>query len=563
MRFVLIVICVLFNLNILNSQTPTVGLIESSINTYNGYTLISPMFCPANNCPTYLIDNCGEVVHQWPTVRPSGLNAYILPDGKLLRAYTVPNPAINVPGYGGGIQLWDFNNSLLWDYQMNDSSAMQHHEVDYLPNGHILVQSVSFHDSISCVTKGRNPNNVTSAGVWSDKIIEINPIYPDSAEVIWQWDSWDHLIQNYDIGLPSYGQPDQHPELLDINYLGWGFATADWLHTNSVDYNPSLDQVVISSRHMSEFYIIDHSTTTSEAMSHFGGNSNKGGDVLYRWGNPEAYGKDVFTNRKLFAQHDVHWIKDGLNDAGKIMVFNNGSARTPSEYSSIDIIDPGNDLLGNYTLNTGGTFDPDTFIWSYLAPNPTDFHAQFISGAERLSDGHTIICDGTHGTIFEIDENKNLIWKYIVPVSFGGPVSQGTALAPFVPQGTANWVFRAPKYGVDYPGFIGQTFVPIGEIELNPYVSTCQFVGENERVNSNEIKAYPNPAIDHVIIQLPEESKFEKLILKDALGVSVINVKILEKKINVDVKQLISGTYFIELITSTGEKKNLKFIKLN
>lgn len=76
-----------------------------------------------------------------------------------------------------------------------------------------------------------------------------------------------------------------HPELLNINYL----TQKDWLHCNGVDYNPILDQVVISSHNTNEWYVIDHSTTTAQAASHSGGNSGKGGDFLYRWGNPAAY----------------------------------------------------------------------------------------------------------------------------------------------------------------------------------------------------------------------------------------------------------------------------------
>ncbi|MGC8644373.1 MAG: hypothetical protein ACP5XB_31305, partial [Isosphaeraceae bacterium] len=50
-----------------------------------------------------------------------------------------------------------------------------------------------------------------------------------------------------------------------------------------------LDQILLSVHSFSEIWIIDHGTTTAEAATHKGGRSGKGGDLLYRWGNPQAY----------------------------------------------------------------------------------------------------------------------------------------------------------------------------------------------------------------------------------------------------------------------------------
>ena len=60
------------------------------------------------------------------------------------------------------------------------------------------------------------------------------------------------------------------------------------MHCNGLDYNSALDQIALSCRGMNEVYIIDHSTTTEEAVGHTGGNAGKGGDILYRWGNPSV-----------------------------------------------------------------------------------------------------------------------------------------------------------------------------------------------------------------------------------------------------------------------------------
>ena len=140
--------------------------------------------------------------------------------------------------------------------------------------------------------------------MWSESIFEIKPIGSDSAEIVWEWHLWDHLVQDVNPNLSNYGVISEHPELLNINLgqVGFGMSSfgsdnADWIHFNSIDYNPYLDQIVLSSRMMNEIYIIDHSTTTQEAASHSGGNSGKGGDFLYRWGKPQNYIEVTETDR--------------------------------------------------------------------------------------------------------------------------------------------------------------------------------------------------------------------------------------------------------------------------
>ena len=135
-------------------------------------------------------------------------------------------------------------------------------------------------------------------------------------KIIWEWNLWDHLVQDFDSTKNNFGIIENHPELLNINYYN-GNGKKDWMHCNSIDYNESLQQIVIGSRSMSEFYIIDHSTTTTQASSSSGGIYGRGGDFLYRWGNPQVYNKGNSSNRRLFGQHDVQWIEDGLADEKK------------------------------------------------------------------------------------------------------------------------------------------------------------------------------------------------------------------------------------------------------
>ena len=276
-------------------------------------------------------------------------------------------------------------------------------------------------------------------------------------------------------------------ELLDINFYT-GNGKKDWLHCNAIDYNEELDQIVISSKTLSEFYIIDHSTTTAEAATHSSGNSGKGGDILYRWGNPEGYNNGTTADQKLFGQHDVHWIKDNLKDEGKLMIFNNGQGRG---YSSIDIVNPTTDINGNYIL-TNSVFGPSNADWTYTDPNPQNFYSSYISGAQRLPNGNTLICDGAHGTFFEIDSTETQVWKYINPVVNSSPLMQGDPI-PVTSNGWENPTFRCTRYSPSYSAFYGRNLSPGNFIELNPLPSNCQMIlsiNENSPQNTNRKLIY-------------------------------------------------------------------------
>ena len=250
---------------------------------------------------------------------------------------------------------------------------------------------------------------------------------------MWEWHVWDHLIQDYDATKANYGVVANHQELIDINY---GSATADWLHTNSIDYNEKFDQILLSIHNFNEIWVIDHSATTKEAVGHTGGNSGKGGDLLYRWGNPLVYRAGTENDQKLFGQHDPRWIEPGCPGEGNILMFNNGLWRPGLAYSSVDEITPPVDSNGDYSLEAGSAYGPEEPIWSYTAENPTDFYSYMISGAQRIANGNTVICDGKKGIFFEVTSEKETVWEYINPY----------------PTQTINAVFKIESYPSNYSG---------------------------------------------------------------------------------------------------------------
>ena len=196
----------------------------------------------------------------------------------------------------------------------------------------------------------------------------------------------------------------------------------DWMHVNFVAYNAELDQVMISVHEFSEVWVIDHSTTTAEAASHEGGRSGKGGDLLYRWGNPQAYGCGSDADQRLYAQHCAHWIEDGLPGEGNMLVFNNGGGRRDGPYSSVEEIVLPINTNGTYEQTPGSPFAPEEAAWSYTAPDKSDFFSMLISGAQRLPNGNTFICSGNQALLFEVTSEGEIIWRYKHPGGgFGGP----------------------------------------------------------------------------------------------------------------------------------------------
>jgi len=373
--------------------------------TIDGQILYSPMF----STTTYLRENTGTINHTWLSSYFPGVMVRWLGNGMILRTIRV-GVGPGGGGAGGGVQKVEWDGTVVWDFRYNTNGDLSHHDVKSLPNGNVLLIAWETKTRTETIAEGRNPNYVSNQGFMPDHIIEVQPTGPSSGTIVWEWHVWDHLIQDYDSLKANYGVVGDHPELVDINYVT--STQQDWMHTNSIDYNEEFDQILISVHNFNEIWVIDHSTTTAEAAGHTGGNSGKGGDLLYRWGNPQAYRVGTTNDRKLFSQHDATWIDEECPSEGDILVFNNGANRPGSHYSTVDEIVPPVDDTGEYYLAPGSAYGPTAQTWIYTASPPTSFYASHISGAQRLADGNTLICNGETGKIFEVTPEGTTIWQY-------------------------------------------------------------------------------------------------------------------------------------------------------
>ncbi|TDJ70606.1 MAG: hypothetical protein E2O39_09800 [Planctomycetota bacterium] len=460
------------------------GLILHEEGAFDGYTLISPLTSKA----MYLIDMEGQVAKRWELdfLTESG---YLLDDGHLLLwgvASLESNPRFNGPGVEGGLVLeMDWDGDILWKYVLDDDDRLLHHDVARMPNGNLLILAWEHRYRESAVEWGRDPAQVGDAGMWPDAVYELHPTPPEGAEIVWEWHVWDHVIQDFDPEQANYGSVPDNPGKIDINVdhrdrppmtpeqlaelkrieremaaLGYGGdgeddeedesprtgTVPDWLHTNGIDYQPEYDLIVLSTPNQNELWVIDHSTTTEEAAYDSGGRWGKGGDILWRWGNPRNYGAGTDADQKLFFQHQPTWVSGETPGELRLLVFNNGRGRPGGAYSSVDELVLPFDPEQGFLRGEHRAFGPEAPVWSFSAG--TEFFSSFISGTQRLANGNTLICSGTQGRVFEVTPAGRVVWDYLNPYS--GNVDLGPSTPPPLS------LYRATRISKDHPGLAGK-----------------------------------------------------------------------------------------------------------
>jgi hypothetical protein len=464
------------------------GLRKAELGATPGYVL----FAPIRSGTTFLIDGRGETVHTWAS-QDAAIQVTLLDDGSILRSERIEdNPVFEGGGMGGRIRRIGADGAALWTYELSDEKNCLHHGFELLPNGNLLCIAWERLGRDEAIALGRDPSVVTDA-LWSDWVFELRPTPPTGGEIVWEWHAKDHLIQDFDPSKPNHGSVPARPERIDINgdhrseppqtpeqlaelerleqemsALGYAGGNAgeedpqgaapeelkakerehrDWMHTNSVDHQPSTDLILLSVPRLNEIWILDHSTTTEEARGSRGGRWKKGGDLLYRWGNPQQYGAGTAADRQLYFQHQPEWVPPGFPGAGNVLVFNNGRERTPTEYSSVDELELPFDQERGFVREPGKAFGPAQPSWSYSAP--ADFYSHFISGCQRLPSGNTFVCSGKQGRLFEVTPAREIVWEYWNP--HGGDIERkappGEPPSPVEPTSC----FRAQWIAMDHP----------------------------------------------------------------------------------------------------------------
>ncbi|PAY16882.1 alkyl sulfatase or beta-lactamase [Rhodopirellula sp. SM50] len=383
-----------------------------------------------------LLDTEGKVAHRWDTdLTGGGHTSYLLKSGGLLRTgirdrkYVAGQPVAATDT----LQITDTTGQAVWelsakDIHFNGNKITFHHDFLPLPNGNLLVL---IYEEIS-------PREAAAAGwsagkkktVWSDGVLEIKPnLEKGSHELVWYWRFIDHLIQDQNAKAANYGVIADHPEKIDGHFpKSYAPMSAVRQHLNSIDYHPGMDQIVVSSFIYNEIWVIDHSTTIEQAAGSAGGRRGKGGDLLFRYGNPAAYARGAEKDRLFQNQHDANWVDEGLPGAGNLLVFNNntgmggiarvgtgGAAAAAAQQqlegiSNVHEISPAVDH-GRYVLGQPGAFEAkQIWFWEHK-----DFFAPFQGGARRLPNGNTLLTDTVGRRVWEVAPDGDVVVRYKGP----------------------------------------------------------------------------------------------------------------------------------------------------
>ncbi len=371
---------------------PEEVVLSPSIEVYNKALLENDyvLAVETSSKKSYLLNKTGQIVHEWNFDKIIGHDLELLPNGKLLGIFETPEPDISIGGYGGIIRIINKDGSINWGFNYSSSNHIAHHDVEMLSNGNILLLAW---ERIT-VAQAQHAGVNTDVDIFPETLIEVDP---KTNKIVWEWHSFDHIVQDANPDISTYGVINENPQLININYHP--SEDGDIMHGNGVTYDAVRDVIYLSVNGFSEVWVIDHSTTTQEAKTNTGGKYNKGGNLIYRFGNPEAYNNPK-GKRLFFKNHCPNLLKDNVPGVGNFMIYNNGVRLKQSVVYEFEMPEP-------FSLAPNVDNEPQ-IVWSFTDPGL--FYAN-LCGASRLKNGNTLICDADYG-FWEVTSKGEVVWKY-------------------------------------------------------------------------------------------------------------------------------------------------------
>ena len=417
------------------SVYPTGTTIYDPAKAWSGYTVfVLP------DTGAVLIDMNGAVVKQWTNFEgSSGGPTRVLPGGFVMGALGKRPPYQE----SRAVALFDWAGTELWRFDRGEQiagpkgqmewSARQHHDWqrDDFPAGYYSPEASP--RSAGPRTLVLSHSAVTDAAV-SERPLEDDTLFEVDAKgaVTWTWRAHEHADE--------FGfSPAARAAIRSSAPLNRGRGNVDWLHINSATYlgpNKWFDggdrrfdprHVIISSRNASFMAIV-----------------GRDGKIAWRMGPDYRDSDGTRGIGQIIGQHHPHLIPKGLPGAGNLLVFDNGGAsgygfEGPTAPNGVDGVARGSSRVLE--------IDPVAMkkVWDYSVAGTESFRffSHYVSSAQRLPNGNTLITEGADGRLFEVTPATAIVWEYVSPF-FGDGANAGNRVyrAYRLPY---DWVPQLPK----------------------------------------------------------------------------------------------------------------------
>ncbi|MBV4416773.1 aryl-sulfate sulfotransferase [Clostridium tyrobutyricum] len=397
------------------SVYPTGVTIYNPERCWNGYTIFQ-----AKDIGALLIGMNGQEVQLWKNLH--GFPNKILPGGYVIGSTGERDSKYGFQDMADLVQV-DWDGNIVWKFNKHEYiedpgqkpkwMARQHHDyqregnpVGYYAPG--MEPKIEGGNTLVLCHQNIKNDRISDKILLDDKIIEVNW----KGDIIWTWNASDHFDE--------FGFDEAAKNVLyrNPNLRKASGGVGDWLHINSISligpnkwfdggdkrFNP--DNIILDSREANILAVIDKKT----------------GKIVWKIGPRYDTSEELINLGWIIGQHNVHMIPKGLPGEGNILVFDNGG------WGGYGIPNPGS-ISGNRNALRDYSrvieFDPVTLkiIWQYTPEEagfiiPLDaarFYSPFISNAQRLPNGNTLITEGSDGRIIEVTKDHEIVWEYISP----------------------------------------------------------------------------------------------------------------------------------------------------